>query len=532
MGFERTFSSYQLVHLLKLRTNGMNGLLIADGVGVGKTISAGYIIEYCAAVMKQSVLVCCPPVLEQKWIEELKLRFGRTSYSVKSKEDFDIMIEELRSKTTNPSVYVIPYSTAKNRVFPHDISFGLVVYDEIHHARNHETNLFTTLVEIAKKSVYNVGLSATPIHNDVNDLSNIFSILFPDYSRDVWQLVISELWSKNRTDIVHPFVTKFDKSRLGIHFTVRSIHNIQIDLPSSYHNLVKSLLDDRGLSRGSELSSFEKMSFHRMASSSPAAFFSSFGREMPVDYPDPKLQAMIDLIHKNPPGRWLIFTEFLKTADHLAKGLESFRPSILSGSSSFSERYVKIDDFRKNANGIVIMLPVGCEGLDLQVCSRVVNYDLHWNPMVIEQRVGRIDRIGQEKKDIDVYNFEIIGSVDSHMLRTMQEKLGIVADTFADVNHLIEPNQEGRNIAEDVIKSLSEVAGLEMLQTLDKALPGLDYQISDALPDSVCDIASWPQTTQKWDDTLKTFGSVDVERILTETRADSLRLLSILSDYI
>ena len=58
-------------------------------------------------------------------------------------------------------------------------------------------------VEIAKKSVYNVGLSATPIHNDVNDLSNIFSILFPDYSRDVWQLVISELWSKNRTDIVH-----------------------------------------------------------------------------------------------------------------------------------------------------------------------------------------------------------------------------------------------------------------------------------------------------------------------------------------
>ena len=131
------------------------------------------------------------------------------------------------------------------------------MYDEIHHARNHETNLFTTLVEIAKKSVYNVGLSATPIHNDVNDLSNIFSILFPDYSRDVWQLVISELWSKNRTDIVHPFVTKFDKSRLGIHFTVRSIHNIQIDLPSSYHNLVKSLLDDRGLSRGSELS-FEK----------------------------------------------------------------------------------------------------------------------------------------------------------------------------------------------------------------------------------------------------------------------------------
>ena len=66
MTYDRMLSSYQMVHLLKLRSNGMNGLLVSDGVGVGKTVAAGYIIEFTLRIMKHHVLVCCPPVLEQK----------------------------------------------------------------------------------------------------------------------------------------------------------------------------------------------------------------------------------------------------------------------------------------------------------------------------------------------------------------------------------------------------------------------------------------------------------------------------------
>ena len=74
MGYNRNLTPYQMVHLLKLRSNGLNGLLIADGVGVGKTISAGYIVEYILNVLNESCIVCCLS-LRTKMEEELNLRF-------------------------------------------------------------------------------------------------------------------------------------------------------------------------------------------------------------------------------------------------------------------------------------------------------------------------------------------------------------------------------------------------------------------------------------------------------------------------
>ena len=136
----------------------------------------------------------------------------------------------------------------------------------------------------------------------------------------------------------------------------------------------------------------------------------------------------------------MIFTEFKITAKLISENLTDYSHSVISGESTFSERYIAIDDFKKNPNGIIIMMPVGCEGLDLQICSRLINYDLHWNPMVIEQRIGRIDRIGQSKDVIHIYNFLVLGSIDYHMLSIMREKIGIVRDTFAGIESLLEKN--------------------------------------------------------------------------------------------
>ena len=93
--FNRNLTPYQLIHLLKLRQNGLNGLLVADGVGVGKTISAGYVIEFVLDVMGEHCIICCPPVLEEKWIQELQSRFARTAYSVKAGENFFTYIRQV-----------------------------------------------------------------------------------------------------------------------------------------------------------------------------------------------------------------------------------------------------------------------------------------------------------------------------------------------------------------------------------------------------------------------------------------------------
>ena len=193
------------------------------------------------------------------------------------------------------------------------------------------------------------------------------------------------------------------------------------------------------------------MTYLRMASSSPSAFFQSVGRSLPEDYNDEKINALSNLIKSSTPGRWLIFTEFRRTAESLEKRLAEFEPSVISGDTNFGDRYLAIDNFRKKETSIVIMLPVGCEGLDLQVCSRLINYDLHWNPMVIEQRVGRIDRIGQEKTRIDIYNFIVTGSLDLHMMRIMKEKIGVVSSTFADVASLMSDSNENSELASDFL---------------------------------------------------------------------------------
>ena len=92
----RVFSSYQLVHLMKLRANGLRSLLITDGVGVGKTISAGYILQYFAK-SRQPSLIVCPPILVDKWRWELKNRFGLDSRLATNRESFDLMCDELGS---------------------------------------------------------------------------------------------------------------------------------------------------------------------------------------------------------------------------------------------------------------------------------------------------------------------------------------------------------------------------------------------------------------------------------------------------
>jgi SNF2 family DNA or RNA helicase len=533
MESNRKYSSYQLVHLLKLNSNGMNGLLISDGVGVGKTISAGYIIEYCIEVLKRPVLVCCPPVLEQKWVEELKLRFGRNVFSSKSKEDFQSMVEEVQeSLLDDPRVYILSYSSARNFRLPSNLSFGLAVFDEIHHARNHDTILHEKLLEIAQISTFRVGLSATPIHNSVSDLVSIFSVLFPRFSHEVWGYVLAEIWGrKAKTKFLHPLLTKFDKRKLGIHFTKRSITQIEIDMPATFNRFVNAMIEKKGVSRGKELSAFEKMAYLRLASSGPAAFYKSMDRDILSEMLDPKLESLFSLIQRERQGRWLIFTEFHETAVSIATRLERYAPRILSGETSFSERYLAIDEFRKNQDGILIMLPVGCEGLDLQICSRLVNYDLHWNPMVIEQRIGRIDRIGQNKPRIQIFNFVVTGSLDVHMLGIMSEKIGVVSETFAEVDSFIGQREEILDLANSLIDELPDARGFELFSSLGKSIPDVDYDLAGLLPDSICAIEDWVNTPELWQACLSSSIISDLNKQLSFIRTETLQIKQILADF-
>lgn len=124
--------------------------------------------------------------------------------------------------------------------------------------------------------------------------------------------------------------------------------------------------------------------------------------------------------------KYLIFTEFTATQDMLREFLEArgFSVVTLNGSMGQEERLKAQEAFRTSAR-VLVSTDAGGEGLNLQFCHVVINYDLPWNPMRIEQRIGRVDRIGQEKP-VRAINLTLEKSVDFHVREVLERKLAVI----------------------------------------------------------------------------------------------------------
>ena len=245
MGSSRVFSPYQLVHLIKLLANKEDGLLICDGVGVGKTISAGYILSYHQLIRKGDAAVVCPPVLTQKWRIELRDKFNLPTVLVASPDALSSVDEETQANAerSKPRIYVIPYSLLSRLSLDHPSALSLIVFDEIHAIRNPETQTYASALVLAQGAKQRIGLTATPIHNKLDDLASELSVLFPRYALEVLKVAISEIWATKKTELLHPWTTRFVKDKLSIHFTKRVIENRFVRYPENYTRRVEDVLD-------------------------------------------------------------------------------------------------------------------------------------------------------------------------------------------------------------------------------------------------------------------------------------------------
>jgi superfamily II DNA/RNA helicase len=247
----------------------------------------------------------------------------------------------------------------------------------------------------------------------------------------------------------------------------------------------------------------------RLASSSPFAFFESFNVKPKVNIVDTKANELLKLLGSAPDERWIVFCEFVQTANYLARIVQDRPVYLMTGESNTEERESVTRKFRDNDNSVLILTSVGSEGLDFQVSSKLVNYDLHWNPMVLEQRIGRIDRVGQVKEEINIYNFIVDGSIDSAIISTLGKKLALIANTFADPGMIIKKNNTldnsiatGRLLLSDERMFQQEKMFADRLissELLARNLPTLDYELARALPNELCNIEEWPMNPSEWE---------------------------------
>jgi hypothetical protein len=148
-----------------------------------------------------------------------------------------------------------------------------------------------------------------------------------------------------------------------------------------------------------------------------------------------KLLEIIDefIIRENKPDlKFIIFTEFIETQKYISDNLRSlgYTTAIINGRISADEKIKARNDFQNKAQ-FLISTDAGGEGINLQFCWVMINYDLPWNPMRLEQRIGRIDRIGQEH-DVKIINFQLADTVEQRVRDVIEAKLETIKKEFND----------------------------------------------------------------------------------------------------
>ena len=162
---------------------------------------------------------------------------------------------------------------------------------------------------------------------------------------------------------------------------------------------------------------------------------------------DPKIERMLEVIREKQDqdnNRVIIFSSFRHTLSYLREKLDlnGIRVGQVDGSVPDEERYnlrqrFLLDRSDQNALDVLLFSEVGCEGLDYQFCDTLINYDLPWNPMRIEQRIGRIDRRGQKSDTVKIYNMITQGTIDAIIYDRCLSKIGVFEASIGDCAEIL-----------------------------------------------------------------------------------------------
>ena len=563
------FEVYQFKPAIKFLNSPNGRILIADEVGLGKTIEACIIYLELKTRMQGDlprVLIVCPAGLRNKWQSELTARFG---------EEFTLLgTNQLRQffseyETAGPakrlrgicSIEALRREELCARIVESGVQFDLVVIDEAHHMRNPDTLSFDLGETLSEHSDSLLLLTATPVHLQSLDLYYLLNILDPgqfespelfEYQLEPNRLLnvaISKLWEKppdtriarTRLDSCPQYIKEnplykgaielIERIESGENGTRRdliaaAVRNLnQLNTFSLVFNRTRRKDVSRGSLRNAKVIDIsltpleeeiysESLKFarakarymrgyvsvlgliqiERQIASSLGAFreiieqfntdgefdatvesssselednsISTLPREETLELCG-KIQNLFNMLggvdskfdefHRelsqllslNPPAKVIVFSFFRRTLAYLYRRLtkEGHKVDVIHGGVDIRERHRIIDRFSEESERrILLSSEVGAEGLDLQFCDTIINYDLPWNPMRVEQRIGRIDRYGQKSDKIRIFSLFINGTIEQRILSRLYTRIGIFEESIG----ALEP------ILGDIVRELSK----------------------------------------------------------------------------
>ncbi|MBI4774506.1 MAG: DEAD/DEAH box helicase [Deltaproteobacteria bacterium] len=437
--------------------------ILADEVGLGKTIEAGLVLkEYLARGLVRSVLILAPSSLVDQWDEELRgkfdLRFTTSNHPLarQDPERFwreDLILCSIQTARTNRH-----FDPVTSR------SYDLVIVDEAHHLKN-RTTLNWKLVNAIQKN-FLLLLTATPVQNKLEELYNLVTLLKPGHlrtlrafkeefvsrgnptdprNREKLRDLLKEVMIRNTRSVTQlrlpprfAYTTSLSPSRKevsfyqGISSFVAEHANLRsVDLPKL---TLRKLLEAAGSSPKAAIKMLERIAERTTDGSKRRVNeLLDLGRNIGTGI---KTQKVIDLIHASSQQK-IVFVNYLSTLEHLHHAFleRDIAHVVFHSSLTAGQKQSVMEQFR---NGAPVLLSTGAggEGHNLQFCQVMVNYDLPWNPMQIEQRIGRIHRIGQEK-EVHVYNFCALGSIEDHILEVLDRKINMFELVVGEIDMIL-----------------------------------------------------------------------------------------------
>lgn len=569
------FRAYQFKPLLKFLNSPNRRLLVADEVGLGKTIEAGHImLELKARRELNHVLIVCPKSLQRKWKDELAFKFGLQFKIYESQMDLladmqehrvavhaiinyeKIRMKRQKSKDDKKTKDEMPKNIVEF-LSQNDFHFSLVLCDEAHKMRNRETQTYKGAEIIMSQANAAVFLTATPVMISTENLYNLLHLL--DNTRYYNYQIFDNRLQENRpfvdalTDLNHhvplpviaknlneaEILTRFfsdeveifshqttvgkafaddamyqeiiqmlkgkdnSKNRARLQYLISSMsmmnnifsrtrkREVTTDMSQAerkphmrkvvlteeerieFDRVIEEYKDDNSytdywgeevLTQGGALGLVQKK---RQVASSVYAYLNTEsnldkGIDEYADYTDAKFEELlriIDEVFRHGTKKIVIFALFRKTLKYLQIRFKQRGFGTLMIHGMVENRIDILDEFKNNPNAhILLSSEVGSEGLDMQFCNSMVNYDLPWNPMVVEQRIGRIDRFGQKSPTVNIYNVIVADSIQEDIYIRLLDRIGIFRGTIGDMEAILDaPLERGGSVTiQDVYNKLEK----------------------------------------------------------------------------
>jgi SNF2 family DNA or RNA helicase len=458
--------------------------LLCDEVGLGKTIEAGLIFaELRLRGLVRSALVLVPPSLIEQWQGEMRRKFSLDlishddpafrEHGSAAWNDFDLIIASLHTAKREPHRSAIAAR-----------QWDLVIIDEAHHLRNRNTLAWQLASELQKQ--YSLLLTATPVQNNLEELFNLVTLLEPGLLRTAKQFSREfvdrrDKMTPRNLDELHRLLAEVmvrnRRSTVGLQFTRRWARTERVPPTSAERQLYDAVAGfvRRHLHAGKTRSPITRMALlalqMALASSSHAAAGTlerlaetpkldraeqdslvELAAQARAHDENSRIDRLLRLLEEY-PDKMVIFTQFRATQELLQQRLEAAGHSVavFHGGLSRLGKESAIQSFRGLAR-LLIATEAGSEGRNLQFAHAVCNFDLPWNPMRIEQRIGRLSRIGQTQ-DIHVYNLVAAGTVEEAVLHLLEAKLNLFELVIGEVDMILGNLDEDREF-EDVVADL------------------------------------------------------------------------------